>query len=359
MANEFFIQEDPGLARKRALALAMMQGAGTGPVRTGMEGLARLAKQLVGGYQMGQANREGEERERDIAQSVRMSGSTDELVKALAGIGEGRSAANLKAQQIQSEEAAAAKVAQAEATAAAQARGRQSVGAPPAQPTTAMQNTAALGHKPGTPEYKEALRRQVFQQKTNPNMSGGIEKFVIESNEKAEASSAAAQNYTQLASDLEAAAPGLAGGSREAVKEAFKTIVGDEDQYTLIRKRWQNLRVSSAIKNLPPGVASDKDIALVMSSTLGQHADPGTIAQYLRGMAKMEDLNAKYNEFAAEYVYGNNNSLKGLRPAWRQYAEENKDDWGFGERPQLPEGFQPIPGLSEEESLELWRLENE
>jgi len=53
-----FIQQDPSIERRRRLAEHMMANRKTGPVRTGMEGAARIAEQLVAGYQLGKARKD-------------------------------------------------------------------------------------------------------------------------------------------------------------------------------------------------------------------------------------------------------------------------------------------------------------
>jgi len=116
---ELLIQKDPGLERRKALALQMLQGGQTGPVRTGMEGLARLAKQLVGGYQMGQANKAEGERNRDLAQAAKMAygeggGGTEQYSQLLQTLAP-ESAGNLMVQQGQAREQEAKAAQRAEA----------------------------------------------------------------------------------------------------------------------------------------------------------------------------------------------------------------------------------------------------
>jgi hypothetical protein len=104
------------------------------------------------------------------------------------------------------------------------------------------------------------------------------------------------------------------------VEEMVKDVFGMEDIETYIRTMVQDERVTQAIQNLPPGVASDKDIELVMSGTISPTASPEVQRAYLRGLQKIEQYNARYNKFAANHI-SNNGSAKGLLPAWDK-AEE-------------------------------------
>lgn len=81
---QFFIQQDPAIERRKQLAQALIQqGSEMGPVRTGMAGLDRLARALVGGWQMRQAGKDEKEREEKIAAAIQGSTTGADLAAAL------------------------------------------------------------------------------------------------------------------------------------------------------------------------------------------------------------------------------------------------------------------------------------
>lgn len=84
-----------------------------------------------------------------------------------------------------------------------------------------------------------------------------------------------------------AAAEGMTGGVIAQGREFIKSIIGSEDEVTLLLKAADRLRVSRAVANLPVGPASDKDVALVLGGELSSTANPETVAQYVRGIAKL------------------------------------------------------------------------
>jgi len=84
-----------------------------------------------------------------------------------------------------------------------------------------------------------------------------------------------------------AAAGGVTGGIVATGEEFIKSILGTEDEVTLLRKAADRLRVSRGVANLPTGPASDKDVALVMEGELKATANPKTVASYVRGIAKL------------------------------------------------------------------------
>lgn len=97
-----------------------------------------------------------------------------------------------------------------------------------------------------------------------------------------------AREANAVANRLEkAAAEGMTGGVLAQGEEFIKSILGSEDETTLLRKSADRLRVSRAVANLPVGPASDKDVALVLGGELSSTADPKTVADYVRGIAKL------------------------------------------------------------------------
>lgn len=106
--------------------------------------------------------------------------------------------------------------------------------------------------------------------------------------EKANEAGKQAREANAVANRLEkAAAEGMTGGVIAQGEEFIKSILGSEDEVTLLRKSADRLRVSRAVANLPVGPASDKDVALVLGGELSSTADPKTVAQYVRGIAKL------------------------------------------------------------------------
>jgi len=97
-----------------------------------------------------------------------------------------------------------------------------------------------------------------------------------------------AREANAVANRLEkAATEGMTGGVIAQGEEFIKSILGSEDEVTLLRKSADRLRVSRAVANLPVGPASDKDVALVLGGELSSTANPETVAQYVRGIAKL------------------------------------------------------------------------
>ena len=145
-------------------------------------------------------------------------------------------------------------------------------------------------------------------------LSAASEKALIGYQDAYFAAGKSAGELETLASEWERSKPtaGVAGTFEECVKR----MTGEQNGDTLIRKRFIGVRNSQVVKNLPPGVASDRDIQIAMEGYPTDTTNPETMAAFLRGMAKLERYNEDFNDFAAGYV-DKNNGTRGMVDAWK------------------------------------------
>jgi hypothetical protein len=125
-----------------------------------------------------------------------------------------------------------------------------------------------------------------------------------------DAANTALSDYSKaisLANDLEKYKP--VGGALATVDEFVKSVAGAEDKVTQIRTQATNLRNKAAIRNLPTGPASDKDVALVLAGELSPNANSETLASYIRGVAKMLQSEAAYQQRKALWIDKNKSEL--------------------------------------------------
>jgi len=106
----------------------------------------------------------------------------------------------------------------------------------------------------------------------------------------------------RLATNLEQLTKPIPSGFRAQVEESIKGFLGEQDLVTLLRTEAQALRIGTAVANLPPGPASDKDVALVLSGTLDANANPETLAQYARGIAKLAQMESRFHSDQAAWI---------------------------------------------------------
>ncbi|WP_294328294.1 hypothetical protein [uncultured Sphingomonas sp.] len=120
------------------------------------------------------------------------------------------------------------------------------------------------------------------------------------------ASNAALAQQTRTLADDFSASPAR-GGAFSDLAEFSKRTFGVQDGVSTLRGRYQQLINNAAIKSLPPGPASDKDIKLAREGFPSPTAPREYIVSWLRGMAKMQDIAAANDNARAEWIAGNGN----------------------------------------------------
>jgi hypothetical protein len=84
--------------------------------------------------------------------------------------------------------------------------------------------------------------------------------------------------------------------------EAIKSLTGTEDAESNIRREYTRVRNSEAIRNLPPGPATDPDIKMALAPLPESSANAKTLASFLRGLSKLQQFEAKYNDAKSQWV---------------------------------------------------------
>ena len=138
------------------------------------------------------------------------------------------------------------------------------------------------------PDDPTIVLRELLDSKDIGRQSATLLTLQSENLKAANEASREAREANAVAIKLDKAAEqGMTGGVIATGEEFIKSILGTEDEVTLLRKSADRLRVSRGVANLPVGPASDKDVALVMGGELEATANPATVAAYVRGIAKL------------------------------------------------------------------------
>lgn len=161
------------------------------------------------------------------------------------------------------------------------------------------------------------LDRDKFDRDKN-KLSAAAESQLMKAQDRAVESEQASGQMMSMAQEFERMQP--ESGIFARAYENMKSVSGDEDAVTSLRKRYLNLRNATAVQNLPPGVASDKDIELVMAGFLSDTSNPKEVASFLRGMSKIEKQNAAYETYKANWLSDNGNT-RGMLKAWKKEVE--------------------------------------
>lgn len=144
-------------------------------------------------------------------------------------------------------------------------------------------------------------------QKLNTDIPESTRKLINDSAVVAATSKQAANQFNDLASRIESAGGGYGGFSSF---NSYLTKAGGFQNGTYdLRQEYTRLRNNAAIKSLPPGPATDKDISLALSGFPTETADARTLASFLRGMAKLQEIDATVANAKTDWVAQNNGVL--------------------------------------------------
>jgi hypothetical protein len=139
------------------------------------------------------------------------------------------------------------------------------------------------------------------------NIPADSRKLINEAATIAATSQQSAEQFKELANRLEAEGGGY--GVASNAKDFFNRSFGRKDAMTQMRQEYTRLRNASAIKALPPGPATDRDIELALRGFPPENADATVIASFLRGMAKMQEIDAAVANAKTDWLANNNGVL--------------------------------------------------
>lgn len=131
-------------------------------------------------------------------------------------------------------------------------------------------------------------------------LDDGAKKLINDSTVSSVSADQSAGQILDLAGRLEKEGGGY--GAFGTASEWLKKATGNQDSMTQMRNEYTRIRNSQAMKMLPPGSASDKDVAMAMGGFPPETADAKTMASFLRGMAKLNQYTAVAENAKAEWV---------------------------------------------------------
>ena len=101
---------------------------------------------------------------------------------------------------------------------------------------------------------------------------------------------------------------GIFGFGAKSVQDIF----GSQDKANTWRTKVSGLLNQIALADLPPGAASDKDVALVLKGVPSNFANKEQLESFMLGVEKLNDYLIEYNQAQVNYIY-DNRGLKGFK----------------------------------------------
>lgn len=144
-------------------------------------------------------------------------------------------------------------------------------------------------------------------QKNLNDIPADTRKLINESAVTAATSKQSADQFNDLAKRIESAGGNY--GVASSASDFLKKVGGFQGGMTQLKQEYTRLRNTSAIKSLPPGPATDKDIAMALSGFPSDTARADDLARFLRGMAKLQDVDASISNAKTDWLAQNNGTL--------------------------------------------------
>ena len=185
-------------------------------------------------------------------------------------------------------------------------------------------------------------RQAGFVSKEGKELSPQVQKRLSVAIDETVAAERNVGKFEQLATDIEKSdfTPGVAG----TLGEKFKELTGEQDAISSLRREYNAIKGSQVVNNLPPGAASDKDIELAMAGFPTDRANKQQLAGFLRGLAKVQKLNAEFNGYKADYI-SDTGSERGMLQSWKEQ----------GKAPRTQAGA-PQPAAAQAPAAGGWRI---
>lgn len=166
------------------------------------------------------------------------------------------------------------------------------------------------GAQLGLDRQKLAMDTQIklaeVAQKAN-QIPEGAQKLINEAAVTAGTTKQQAGQYNDLASRITSI--GSSWGSLGSGAEWLKKATGEQGAVSALRQEFTRLRNSAAVGSLPPGPATDKDISMVLEGFPPSTANPEQLSSFLRGMAKLKDIESSVEGAKVDWLAGNRGAL--------------------------------------------------
>ena len=105
-----------------------------------------------------------------------------------------------------------------------------------------------------------------------------------------------------LGEDLDSVKDEWTAGMQGKLGEEWKELTGAQDKVTAVRTQYRRIRNALAVQNLPPGVASDKDIAMVLEGFPSDFTNYEELRKYITAMERAEKKIKAYHQYESNWL---------------------------------------------------------
>ena len=185
-----------------------------------------------------------------------------------------------------------------------------------------------------------------FINKEGQELSGFLQKRLAEATDTAVKSTANVRRFNNVATRIESN-PDFGGGLFGSAQESLKDLMGGQDEVTTLKKEARSIIGAQVVENLPPGSASDVDVALALDGFPSKNASQSQLTSYFKGLAKLQQLDADLNQFKTDFI-SVKGTERGMLKAWNEIQGKNSGQQAATapEQPQLTTQQQTLNQLN-------------
>lgn len=180
-------------------------------------------------------------------------------------------------------------------------------------------------------------------EESSRRLLAGDRQAIREASEESQKAGARASRLLGLADDYARVKP--AGGFRGTAYSVWTGTFGTQGEVDRIKTQFQAIVNTDIINNLPPGVASDKDIEMAKSGYMNPKWNAEQIEMFLRGQAKLAAYAAEREDAKATWIENNAGSLAGFNTSWRETINSEGYKEMIRDKYNLPSYDIPLPDV--------------
>ena len=154
-------------------------------------------------------------------------------------------------------------------------------------------------------EMQQAAEKADELKASAPKLSVNMEKALDSAVGDAATSRSSAASMDELATRWETEKP--TSGVFGSAQSTWSKMTGSDTGLRDLRIRTSQFLNSQALKYLPPGPATDRDVELAREGVPTNMDDPELVANWLRAQARNEKRDAAFNDFRAEWISAQGN----------------------------------------------------
>lgn len=189
----------------------------------------------------------------------------------------------------------------------------------------ALQTQFDIKNKEEQLEFEKVALDKKTKEVERARLFAGDKKAIREATAEARGNADRARQLISVASDYERFEP--ASGFLGQVGDKWAEFTGTQGGEQIARANFNALRSSVVADKLPPGAASDKDVALALEGYPTSRYSAEQLSSFLRGQAKLAAIAAEREDARAEYM-----SKDGLDVGFSDKWAETVQQEGFEEK---------------------------